>query len=147
VVTPFSQQYATFSPDGRWIAYQSNESGRMEIYVRPYPGPGGHDLVSTNGGMEAAWSRDGRELFYREGNRLMVVTVDTSAGFKAGLPRMLFEGYIPTIGGINYDVSPDGQRFVMVQGAAQRDEVPFARGEVRLLQNWAEELRARVPAR
>lgn len=141
VVTSFDQRMATFSPDGRWIAYQSNESGRFEIYVRPYPGPGGRELVSTNGGREAVWSRDGRELFYREGNRLMVVSLDTSAEFKAGFPRMLLEGYISLISGTNYDVSPDGQRFVMVQGS-QRGPL-----ELRLVQNWLEELKARVPTK
>jgi Tol biopolymer transport system component len=143
VVTSFDQRMATFSPDGRWIAYQSNESGRFEIYVRPYPGSGGRELVSTNGGREAVWSRDGRELFYREGNRLMVVSLDTSAGLKAGLPRMLFEGYNTTIGGTYYDVSPDGQRFVMVQGSQRAGMVRPS--ELRLVQNWFEELKARVP--
>jgi eukaryotic-like serine/threonine-protein kinase len=143
VVTSFDQRMATFSPDGRWIAYQSNESGRFEIYVRPYPGSGGRELVSTNGGREAVWSRDGRELFYREGNRLMVVSLDTSAGLKAGLPRMLFEGYNTTIGGTYYDVSPDGQRFVMVQGSQRAGMV--AALDLRLVQNWFEELKTRAP--
>jgi eukaryotic-like serine/threonine-protein kinase len=140
VVTQFDQRMATFSPDGRWLAYQSNESGRFEIYVRPYPGPGGRELVSTNGGREAVWSRDGRELFYREANRLMVVSLDTSAGFKAGLPRLLFEGYINLVSGTNYDVSPNGQRFVMVQGnlIAQSSELRVVRG-------WFEELKQKVP--
>jgi Tol biopolymer transport system component len=145
VVTSFDQRMATFSPNGRWIAYQSNESGRFEIYVRPYPGPGGRELVSTNGGREAVWSRDGRELFYREGSRLMVVSFDTSAGFKAGLPRMLFEGYNTTIGGTNYDVSPDGQRFAMVQGSQTAGVVGPV--ELCLVQNWFEELKARVPTK
>jgi serine/threonine-protein kinase len=145
VVTSFDQRMATFSPDGRWIAYQSNESGRFEIYVRPYPGPGGRELVSTNGGREAVWSRDGHELFYREGNRLMVVSLDTSAGFKAGLPRMIFEGYVSLISGTNYDVSPDGQRFVMVQGSQTAGAVGPT--ELRLVLNWFEELKQRVPTK
>ena len=139
VVTPFDQRMATFSSDGRWLAYQSNESGRFEIYVRPYPGPGGRELVSTNGGREAVWSRDGRELFYREGNRLMVVSLDTAEGFKAGLPRLLFEGYINLVSGTNYDVSRNGQRFVMVQG------IPGAEAELRVVQGWFEELKQKVP--
>ena len=115
----------------------------MEIYVRPYPGPGGRELVSTSGGREAVWSRDGRELFYREVNRLMAVSLDTSAEFKAGLPRMLFEGYISLISGTNYDVSPDGERFVMVQGSQRAGLIGPV--ELRVVQNWFEELKGRVP--
>ena len=141
VVTSFDERMATFIPtDGEWFAYQSNESGRMEIYVRPYPGPGGRQLVSTNGGQEAVWSRNGRELFYREDNRLMVVNIDASAGLKIGIPRVLFEGYDFVTSGTNYDVSPDGQRFVMVQGSQQA--VP---PELRLVLNWTEELKRLVP--
>ena len=77
VNTPFVETQPKFSPDGRWIAYSSNETGQMEIYVRPYPGPGGKRQVSTNGGNKPRWSQDGRELFYRIGNSLMGVSVNT----------------------------------------------------------------------
>jgi eukaryotic-like serine/threonine-protein kinase len=141
VVNQFDERMATFSSDGRWLAYQSNESGRFEIYVRSYPGTGGRELVSTRGGREAVWSRDGRELFYREENRLMVVSLDTSAGFKTGLPQLLFEGYINLVSGTNYDVSPNGQRFVMVQGSFQ----DVSASELRVVQGWFEELKRLVP--
>src|SRR5262249_9638205 len=105
-----------FSPSGRYIAYQSTESGRSEIYVRPFPGPGGKTQVSTEGGIEPVWSRDGKELFYRQGDKLMAVDVHTESTFTAGVSRKLFEGhYVPSVtGGAGYDVSPEGTRFLMV---------------------------------
>ena len=81
-----------FSPDGRWIAYVSNESGRFEIYVQPYPGPGGKWQISTDGGPEPVWNRNGREFFYRSGDKMMAVEITTQPSFVAGRPRMLFEG-------------------------------------------------------
>jgi len=107
-----------FSPDGHWIAYTSLESGRSEIYVRPYPGPGGKYQISTEGGGEPVWNPKGRELFYRVGNKMMAVDVTTQGAFSAGKPRVLFEGaYVGTPRSLpNYDVSPDGQRFLMLKG-------------------------------
>jgi eukaryotic-like serine/threonine-protein kinase len=81
-----------FSPDGHWIAYDSRESGRDEIYVRPYPGPGGKWQVSTDGGTEVVWNRNGRELFYRSGTKMMAVEVNTVPTFSAGKPTQLFDG-------------------------------------------------------
>ena len=81
--TKFSEQTARFSPDGRWVAYLSNESGRPEVFVRPYPGPGGKWQISTDGGDEPCWSRSGRELFYWQGdNKMMVVDVETKPTFR-----------------------------------------------------------------
>jgi eukaryotic-like serine/threonine-protein kinase len=87
--TRFSEGAPAFSPDGRWLAYGSNESGRPEIYVQPCPGPGRKWQISAAGGTEPAWNRNGRELFYRDGNRMMVVDVDISASpsSSAGKPR------------------------------------------------------------
>jgi serine/threonine-protein kinase len=103
-----------FSPDGRFIAYNSDESGQAEVYVRPYPGPRGKWQISTEGGTEPVWNPKGRELFYRSGNKMMAVDVTTQSTFSAGKPTMLFEGpYVPTPRSFpNYDVSPDGQRFL-----------------------------------
>ncbi len=106
------------SPDGHWLAYASDESGRgREIYVRAFPGPGGPWQVSDGGGNEPQWNPRGGELFYRTGSRMMAVPVDTTAGFSAGKPHELFRGdYLPSWSGYvraNYDVSPDGQRFLM----------------------------------
>jgi Tol biopolymer transport system component len=140
--TPFNEGAARFSPDGRWLAYVSNESGRPEIYVQPYPGRGGKWLISTEGGTEPAWNRNGRELFYRSGNRMMAVETTTQPSFTAGRPRALFEGEFlatsyPQLG-TNYDVSADGQRFLMVK---QGDQVP---SQITVVQNWFYDLGRRV---
>ena len=121
-VPPFQERAPAFSPGGRWLAYVSNKSGEDEIYVQPYPGPGPEFTVSTAGGREPVWSRDGSELFYRMEDQLMVVTVDLGDTFRAGTPRPLFadtferDNSAGGIGGVpNYDIDPDGQRFVMVR--------------------------------
>ena len=88
----FNESAPQFSPDGHWLAYVSDESGRYETYVQPYPGPGGKRQISTDGGTEPVWNRNGRELFYRSGNKMMAVDITTQPGFAAGKPRMLFEG-------------------------------------------------------
>src|SRR5262249_28468675 len=79
-----------FSPDGKWVAYESNEGGRNQIYVVPYPGPGGKSQVSTDGGTQPRWNRNGRELFFRNGAKMMAAAVEPGAGFPAGAPRLLF---------------------------------------------------------
>ncbi len=143
LVTPATEGAARFSPDGRWIAYVSNESGRPEIYVQPYPGPGGKWQISTDGGIEPAWNPNGRELFYRSNRRMMAVPVTTQPTFSAGRPAVLFEGdYLAStfpLAGVTYDVTRDGQRFLMVkQNAASPTEV-------NVVVNWFEELRRLVP--
>jgi predicted Ser/Thr protein kinase len=133
-----------FSPDGRWIAYTSGESGRVEIYVRPYPGPGGKYQISTEGGAEPVWNPKGRELFYRSGNKMMAVDVTIQPAFSAGKPSVLFEGaYVRTPRSLpNYDVSPDGQRFLMLEGSEQGQ----APTQINVVLNWFEELKRRVPS-
>lgn len=145
LVTPFNEGGAMFSPDGHWLAYASNESGRPEVYVQPFPGPGGKWQISTEGGTEPAWNRNGKELFYRIGNKMMALDVTTQPGFSPGKPRMLFEGqYLtqdwPQVGTI-YDVSPDGQRFLMVKTTEQA----FAATQINVVLNWFEELKQKVP--
>jgi Tol biopolymer transport system component len=131
-----------FSPDGRWIAYTSNESGRTEVYVRPYPGPGGKWQISTDGGNEPLWNPKGRELFYRSGQKMMAVDYTERPEFAAGKPKMLFEGpYVPSPRSLSdYDVSPDGERFLMLKGAEQRP------GEISVVLNWTEALKQKLPA-
>jgi serine/threonine-protein kinase len=118
VGTPFDEEAPMFSPDGRWMAYSSNDTGRPEVYVRPFPGPGLPLTISTEGGVEPRWSRNGRELYYRHGSKLLAVTVTTGASFAASAPVTLFEGHfeLKEYGGgtANYDVSRDG-RFLMVR--------------------------------
>jgi len=135
-----------FSPDGRWLAYASNESGRREIYVKPYPGPGSKWQISTDGGTEPVWNRNGRELFYRIGNAMMAADVRTQPDFAAAKPRQLFEGnYEPTEGGLarpNYDVSADGQRFLMLKPVVEDQAAPT---QINVVLNWTEELKRLVP--
>jgi len=145
--TPFNEFQPKLSPDGRWLAYVSNESGRDEIYVRPFPAMDAKWQVSTEGGHEPAWAPNGRELFYRtgqsaRGSKLMAVTITTSPEFRADKPSLLFEGpYIwATLYGQSYDVSRDGNRFVMV-----KYDPPKSPKEINIVLNWFEELKRRVP--
>jgi serine/threonine protein kinase/Tol biopolymer transport system component len=143
--TRFDESVPRFSPDGRWLAYVSNESGRYEIYVQPYPGPGGKWEISTDGGTEPAWNHNGRELFYRSGNKMMAVDIVTQPSFAAGKPRMLFQGPYERSPATspNYDVAPDGQRFLMLKPADTGESAPT---RINVVLNWFEELKRRVPA-
>ncbi len=142
LTTPFNERSPSFSPDGRFIAYVSDASGRDEVYVQPYPGPGPREVISTNGGYQPVWSRDGKELFYRNGDRMMAVAIQSDPEFRAGVPELLFEGLFlserPTSGSQSYDVSLDGQRFLMVQSQGSSNQL-------QVVLNWFEELEARVP--
>ncbi len=142
--TRFDEAVPRFSPDGRWLAYVSNESGQSEIYVQPYPGPGGKWQISTEGGKEPVWNRNGRELFYRTSDKMMAVEITTQPNFSVGKPQMLFEGrYLPTpVTSPNYDVSPDGQRFLMLKPAEQAQAAPT---QINVVLNWFEELKQKVP--
>jgi serine/threonine-protein kinase len=137
LTTPYWEFGAFFSPDGRWIAYTSEESGRSEIYVRPYPGPGGQTKISSDGGIEPAWSPDGAEIFYRAADKFMAVPVRTSPEFSAGQARVLFpdpyakwgrEDYART-----YDVSADGKRFLFVKSSDVKT-VPVT--QLNLITDW-----------
>jgi eukaryotic-like serine/threonine-protein kinase len=132
--TPFNELAAQFSPDGHWLAYESDESGGYQVYVQPYPGPGGKWQVSTDGGSKPRWNPKGRELFYSDGDKTMVVDVTTSPTFSATKPRLLYQGPIGV-------PSPDGQRFLAVQ-AVEPGLLPT---QINVLLNWSEELKRRVP--
>jgi len=142
--TPANETAPKFSPDGHWLAYVSDESGRFEVYVQPYPGPGGKWQISTDGGTEPVWNPSGGELFYRADERMMAVPVTRRPGFSAGKPAVLFEGtWLPTPATLpNYDVSPDGKRFLMLKPA---DEEQGDR-QIVVVQNWFEELKRRMAA-
>jgi len=138
-----------FSPDGRWLAYASaDESNRRQIYVQPTAGNGSKWQVSVDGGNEPLWNRSGREIFYRNGDKMMAVDVDTQAGFSVGKPRQLFEGrYQTTNAGwvrANYDVSADGQKFLMLKPVEQQ-QAPVT--EITVVLNWQEELKRLVPTK
>ena len=136
--TKAEERDARLSPDDRWLAYESNQSGQFEVYVRPFGRAGGIETVSTNGGNDPVWSQDGSELFYFEGNSLMSVAVSTaSPTFTMGTPTKLFEGeFTPT-----YDVTPDGQRFIMIE----RVKSETITRQINIVLNWFEELTERVP--
>jgi dipeptidyl aminopeptidase/acylaminoacyl peptidase/predicted Ser/Thr protein kinase len=142
VSTPAYEGGSQFSPDGRWIVYASDESGQMQVYVRPYPGPGQKVTVSTQGGTQPVWNRNGRELFYRHVDKMMVVDVATSPTLKMSEPRQLFEQRYAFLTATtpNYDISADGQRFVMI-----KDE--SGSGRLNVVLNWTEELKRLVPTK
>ena len=116
LATAASEQHPQFSPDGRWLAYSSDESGRYEIYVQPYPDGGGKWPVSIDGGVEPRWSSSGRELFYRRGDAMMAVPIATGPTFAAGTPRQLFTGNYQDAGVvIDYAVVPAANCSVMIR--------------------------------
>jgi serine/threonine protein kinase len=139
----FRERYPEFSPDGNWIAYSSDESERDEVYVRPFPGPGMKHPVSSQGGVQPLWARNGKQLFYRWQDQVWAVDVQTDGGFATGKPRLLFQkpGYELGSPIRGYDLSLDGQRFLMVK-FDQRKPAPVT--EMILVQNWFEELRQKV---
>ena len=144
VQTPFHEWGPQFSPDGRWFAYVSNESGRDEVYVQAFPGPGSKTQVSTQGGSEPVWEHSGRELFYRQGDRIVTVAVTTGPSFLAGTPQVLFEGAYEKglpLGHTDYDVSPDGKQFLMVKPGEQG----AGPASIHVVLNWLENLKQAAP--
>ena len=145
--TPFLRGEQAFggpqvSPDGRWVAYVSSESGRNEVYVQPFPGPGGRVVISTDGGRAPVWTRGGREIVYRNDDAVLAVDIETEPEFRPGVPRQLFQGAYLRDGGAHqrYDVSADGERFLMARPAGDDQS-----SEIRVVQNWTQELLERVP--
>jgi dipeptidyl aminopeptidase/acylaminoacyl peptidase len=136
IQTPFRDYQPSFSPDGRWLAYVSDESGRDEVYVQPFPALGAKWSLSTDGGDSPVWARHGRELFYENGGKLMAVSIRTDPTFVAAEPRLLFERSYELYA---YDVSPDG-RFIMIEPA----EPDTAITQITLVQNWFGELKQRA---
>jgi len=135
-----------FSPDGHWLAYQSTVSGRPEIYVQPFPGPGARHTISTAGGAEPVWSANGHELFYLNGDAMMVVDITTTPSFSAGPPRKLFDAQYnqfkrTTTGASTFAVSKDGQRFLRIQ-SLQPERNP---AEMQVVLNFFDELRRLAP--
>ncbi len=147
---PFLQTKAnegapTFSPNGRWLAYTCDESRREEVYVQPFPGPGPKIQISTGGGAEPVWARNGRELFYRVGNKMMAAAIRTEPQFSVAKPQLLFEGDFertPQLYTTNYDVAADGEHFLMIKG--NEESAPT---QINVVLNFFEELRRKVPGK
>jgi serine/threonine-protein kinase len=147
--TPFSEARPEISPDGRWLAYNSNEAGREEVYVRPFPDvQSGHWQVSVDGGTRPAWARSGKELFFgTPDGSIVAVPVQTSSSFSYGGPKKLFEWRTLASPGLarSYDVSADGQRFLMIKEGG--GDPASAATPLVLVLNWSEELKQRVPTK
>jgi len=144
--TPFNEVFPAFSPDGRWLAYTSNESGTREVYVRPFPGPGGRWQVSTDGGVFPRWSHDGRELLFETLDSHVMAVSYTAKGdsFAAGKPRVWTESRLRNIGAYyNYDLAPDGKRLTAIVADDANGEKPPT--HLTFLLNFTDELRRRVP--
>jgi Tol biopolymer transport system component len=130
--TSATERQGTLSPDGRWMAYVSNESGRSEIYVEPVPGPGGRWQISTSGGEQPRWVRNGREIVYRNGTKMMSSAVQIQPAFAAAKPVELFDRKFDRGGAVTgYDVTPDGQTFVMTRSEKANPT------EIRVVVGWS----------
>jgi Tol biopolymer transport system component len=144
----FNELTPAFSPDGRWLAYASDESGTsLEVYVRPYPGPGGKWQISTGGGVEPVWSLNGRELFYKalNGTNIMAVSYTASADtFRSGTPQLASPSEMTSVGpSYNFSPHPDGQRFAVLKAP---DTGTSGTTRIDIVLNWLEELKEKVPA-
>ena len=148
----YDEDYPLISPDGRWMAYQSNESGRYEVYVRPFPDVdrGGKWQISAEGGDSPLWSPDGSELFYRSGESFMAVGVETEPTFNPGKPKVLFRGsYLSAEAPLDHtiwDIHPNGKKFLMIKPPTAAGETEAAR-KIIIVTNWFEELKQRVPVK
>jgi serine/threonine-protein kinase len=134
--TRFSEGNPAISPDGHWMAYQSNASGRFEIYISTFPEPGTPMPVTTAGGVRPVWSRDGHELYYQNGTRKMAVPIEFGSTIKVGDAKMLFSGSYLAEG----DLARDTGRWVMVKDNGQE----AAGKTIYLVMNWFDELRSRL---
>jgi Tol biopolymer transport system component len=142
VTSPFDTRAPKLSPDGRYLAYESNESGRPEVYVQPFPQGGRKVKVSVNGGGQPRWRGDGKELFYVQGDSLVAVAVTTAGGFSAGDPQQLFEAAPGTLRGRGplYTATSDGQKFILVEDAEVEQAILPT---IQVTQNWFAEFKGR----
>ena len=140
--TPFAESFGQISPDGHWMVYTSDQTGRWEIYVTSYPKPGATHLVSRgNAGHKPMWNPAASEIVYRLGTKLFAVDVTLSPDFRAGVPRLLFEGPYASIPGFDWDISPDGKEFLLLENKDVLKPVTT----LTVVTNFFDELRRRVP--
>jgi len=141
VRTSASEWGPALSPDGRFIAYTSDESGEYQVYVKPYPATEARWTISAGYGEEPLWSDAGDEIFFRRGQEWLSVPVKTDPDFEAGTPQVMFEGPYVNVGGLSYDVAPDAQRFLVLK---RLDQPPATR--IHVVANWFEELQRLAPS-
>ena len=139
VATEFDELAPRLSPDGKWIAYVSNESGRYDVYVRPFPNPGGRVVVSSGGGEEPLWSRDGRQIFYRSPSAIIIAaTVSLSANPEVvARDTIMADDFLANPFHPMYDVTPDGKRLLLLEGDANQRQLT-------VILNWTRSLEARL---
>ena len=139
--TKFNEKSGRFSPDGRWLTYSSDVSGENQVYVRPFPGPGSPRQISIDGGGEPIWAANGREIFFRHGDKVLAAEVRTQPEFHSSSPRVLFAGvYLEAEGTTSlstYDAFPDGSAFIFVR----QNTNPSTKKTLNVVLNWFEELR------
>jgi len=145
--TKYAQGSPKFSPDGRWLACCSNESGKPQAYVQAFPGPGPKVQISNEGGTDPVWKRTGGELFYRNGDSMMAVSVSTGSAFTAGRPQELWKGHYSHgmasscgpagLTSSNYDATADGQRFLMIKDDNEDSAISK---QVVVVLGWADEV-------
>ncbi len=141
--TPFGEAFGQISPNGRWMLYASDQSGRWEIYVTSYPKLGATHQISRNGGHKPIWNPSAPEILYRWGSQVYAVEVTLGSEFRAGEPRLLFEGAYPTVPGFDFDITPDGKQFIMLEN---KDFIRPTKN-LTVITNFFDELRRRVPSR
>jgi serine/threonine-protein kinase len=146
---PYREAAAAVSPDGKWLTYESDESGQFEVYVRSFPDvETSRSTISVAGGQEPVWSTDGSELFFRSlgGETFYAVPINTGAEFDYGTPAVLFRGQYAAAGGFmrRYDVAPDGSRFLVLAAQQVTGSAAGSR-HMNIVLNWFEELKERVP--
>ena len=141
VASPATEQMPRLSPNGKWLAYRSNETGRFEVYVRSFPDSGSRVQVSTGGGTEPVWSRAGTALYYRDPlGQIVELAVTTAPSFSIGRRRVVISGdYLPDASHANYDVSPDGDFLLLKRAGAESQTI--------VVHNWIRELRAKTGRR
>jgi serine/threonine-protein kinase len=153
--TQFDEANGAISPDGRWVAYESNESGQAEVYVQPLPALDRRWLVSANGGASPVWAPDGRTLYYRRGHAMVAAPIQTDPTFEPGQARELFRGEYEPDGVVrSFDLAPDGKRFLMIRLEAESpagsgevgDETSAYPREMNVVLNWFEVIRERAAA-